>query len=180
MASSRNTKVPNLRSSYKLHLLQKKSEMQNLFHEIAHDSKCPEIVPTPITKGCRNRAKFKIFGDPDGFAIKGTDPRQGEVPYENALWILPLWGKKLVERIIDVIIEKLCHFWVDGLEVQLSHGNRDGHVSLSVKRQDSRSYSELVETLLEKVPALAGVSPANQYLAYGVGIWRQAITEKVE
>jgi len=166
-ASSSKTNVLNHRSAYKFHLREKKEKLQNLLQEIACGHICPEIIPTPITKGFRNRAKYKIFGNPDKFEVKGTDPIQGEVPCEKALWMLPGWGKKLVEQIIDVISEKICDFWVDGLEVQLSHGNRHGHVTLSVKRQDIQSYSELAEMLLDKVSALEGVSIPSKKQAFG-------------
>lgn len=117
--------------------------------------------------GYRNRAKYKIFGDADKFEIKGTDPRLGEVPYKSALWMLPVWGEKLVERVVDVVSEKLSRFWVDGFEVQLSHGKKHGHVTLSVKRQDGQSYSELAEMLLDRVPSLEGVSIPSKKQSFG-------------
>ena len=166
-ASSRRSILSHHRTAYKRHLSQKASEIRNLLGEISGCPTNPEVIPTPITKGFRNRAKYKIFGNPDRFEIKGTDPRQGEVPYKSALWLLPVWGENLVERVIDVVSEKLSRFWVDGFEIQLSHGKRQGHVTLSVKRQDGQSYSELAEMLLDRVPSLEGVSIPSKKQSFG-------------
>lgn len=166
-ASSRKSIVSNHRTAYKRHLSQKASEIRNLLEEFSGCHIKAEVIPTPIAKGYRNRAKYKIFGSPDRFEIKGTDPRLGEIPYKSSLWMLPVWGEKLVKQVIDVISEELCRFWVDGLEVQLSHGKRQGHVTLSVKRQDGQSYSELAEMLLEKVPTLGGVSIPSKKQSFG-------------
>jgi tRNA/tmRNA/rRNA uracil-C5-methylase (TrmA/RlmC/RlmD family) len=126
--------------------------------EISDDPPISELIPTPISKGYRSRAKYKIFGDPSGFRIKATDPVKGEVHYENALWMMPSWGKKLAIKIVDTISDRLSDFWVDGFEIQLAHGNKSAHLTLSVKREERRSYAELVEFMLDKIFALAGIS----------------------
>jgi tRNA/tmRNA/rRNA uracil-C5-methylase (TrmA/RlmC/RlmD family) len=166
-ASSRKSVVSDHRPAYKRHLLQKASEIHNLLEKISGCHMKSEIIPTPIAKGYRNRAKYKIFGHPDKYEIRGTDPIQGEVPYKSALWMLPVWGEKLVKQVIDVISEKLSRFWVDGLEVQLSHGKRQAHATLSVKRQDGQSYAALAEMLLDKVPTLGGVSIPSKKQSFG-------------
>jgi tRNA/tmRNA/rRNA uracil-C5-methylase (TrmA/RlmC/RlmD family) len=152
---------------YKQHLEQKRTELQNLMAVIGDNNHFPEIVPSPIVKGCRTRAKYKIGGNPESFSIKGTDPLNGEVSYEEALWLLPEWGRKMVARIIDVISDNLEEYWVDGLEVQLSHGNKHAHLTLSVKKQDQKSYSNLAHSLLEQVNALSGVSIPSKRKDYG-------------
>jgi len=154
-------------SNYKLSFKEKTIQLKNGLAEISSDHLCSVLVPTPIAIGCRNRAKYKIFGTSDRFQIKGTDPIQGEVPYEKALWLLPVWGRKLVTQVIEIISEKLLNFWVDGFEVQLFHGNRQGHVTLSVKRQEMQSYSELAGFLLGEIPALEGVSIPSQKQDFG-------------
>ena len=141
--------------------------MQSLLKGIVCDSLYPQIIPTPIMKGYRNRTKYKIFGNHDGFEVKGTEPRQGEIPYEKSLWMLPGWGKKLVQQVIGVIKDSIRDYWIDSVEVQLSHGNRHGHITLSVKRVDTRSYAELAEILLERVPSLQGVSIPSKKQAFG-------------
>jgi tRNA/tmRNA/rRNA uracil-C5-methylase (TrmA/RlmC/RlmD family) len=141
------------------HSLKQKAERLKLgLSEISCDHLFSNLVPTPITRGFRSRAKYKVFGNPESFSLKGTDPRQGEVPYEDALWLFPLWGKKLISQIIDVISAHLKDYWVDGFEVQLSHGHKHAHLTLSVKKQDLESYSDLAHYLLEKVGGLCGVS----------------------
>jgi tRNA/tmRNA/rRNA uracil-C5-methylase (TrmA/RlmC/RlmD family) len=153
--------------TYKHSIEEKKSQLRNLFKEIDCSHMHPKIIPTPIASGFRNRAKYKIFGSPDRFEIKGTDPIQGEVPYENALWLLPEWGRTLVTQIIDVVSKHLDDYWVDGLEVQLSHGNEHAHLTLSVKRQNMKSYEDLAESLIERVPALHGVSIPSKKNDFG-------------
>ncbi len=153
--------------TYKHYLEEKKSQLLHLIKQIDCGHMHPKIIPTPIACGFRNRAKYKIFGSPDRFQIKGTDPIQGEVPYENALWLLPEWGRTLVTQIIDVVSKHLEDYWVDGLEVQLSHGNEHAHLTLSVKRQDMKSYEDLADLLLERISALHGVSIPSKKKDFG-------------
>lgn len=166
VSSFKDTQMPS-RSGFKLRLKEKTIQLENGLAEISSDHLCSGLVPTPIAKGFRNRAKYKIFGTPDRFQIKGTDPIQGEVPYDKALWLLPGWGRNLVMQIAEIISEKLSDFWVDGFEVQLSHGNRQAHVTLSVKRQETQSYAGLADFLLCKNPALEGVSVPSQREDFG-------------
>lgn len=166
VSSFKDTQMP-LQSSYKLRLKEKTIQLENGLAEISSDHLCSGLVPTPIAKGFRNRAKYKIFGTPDRFRIKGTDPIQGEVPYDKALWLLPAWGRQLVTQTVEIISGKLLDFWVDGFEVQLSHGNRQAHLTLSVKRKEMRSYAKIANLLLDKIPDLDGVSIPSQGQDFG-------------
>ena len=157
----------SLRTNYTHSLQEKTTKWENGLAEIACDHLFSRLIPTPITKGFRSRAKYKIFGNPDSFSIKATDPIQGEVPYEDALWMMPSWGKMLVIQIVEIISDRLLNFWVDGFEVQLAHGNRYAHVTLSVKRKDRQSYAELAEFMLDKVSALECVSVPSQKQEFG-------------
>lgn len=148
----------SLRTNYTRSLQEKTERLKNGLAEISRDHLCSRIIPTPITKGFRSRAKFKVFGNPESFSIKGTDPKHGEVPYEDALWMMPSWGRKLVIQIVKIISDRFSHFWVDGFEVQLAHGNKHAHVTLSVKKQDRKSYAELAKFMLDNVSSLEGVS----------------------
>jgi tRNA/tmRNA/rRNA uracil-C5-methylase (TrmA/RlmC/RlmD family) len=157
----------SLRTNY-LHSLQEKTtQWENGLAEISSGHLFSELIPTPITKGFRSRSKFKIFGNPESFSIKATDAIQGEVPYEDALWMMPSWGKKLVIQIVEIISNRLSNFWIDGFEVQLAHGNRYAHITLSVKRTDKQSYAELAEFMLDKVTALEGVSIPSKKQDFG-------------
>jgi len=123
---------------------------------------CPRIVPTPVEKGYRSRAKFKIYGRPGHHKILGTNPMQGEVPASQAMWILPVWGRKLVQRLIQVLTAHLTDFWVDGFEVQLAHGSEQAHVTLAVKRSEMRAYSRFADHLLTQIVELTGVAVPSQ------------------
>jgi 23S rRNA (uracil1939-C5)-methyltransferase len=59
---------------------------------------------------------------------------------------------------VEIISSKLSFYWVDGFEVQVSHGKRTAHLTLSVKRTEKRSYADLAELLLDKIALLEGVS----------------------
>jgi len=157
----------SLRTIYACSIKEKTARLRKGLEKIGCGHLCSGITPTPITKGFRSRAKFKVFGNPESFIIKGTDPRRGEVLYGDALWMLPSWGRKLMTHLIASVSDKLGDYWVDGFEVQLSHGNRHAHVTLSVKRQDMQSYTELAEFLLEKIPALEGVSIPSKKQDFG-------------
>jgi 23S rRNA (uracil1939-C5)-methyltransferase len=164
---------------YERHLELKRSEWQNLISEIGENNDFPEIIPTPIAKGYRNRVKYKILGNPESFVIIGTDPLLGDVPYEEALWLLPKWARKTVAQIIDIISDNQEEYWIDGLEVQLSHGNKHAHLTLSVKKQDARPFSVLADSLLEKVPALQGVSIPSKKKEYGKSYLLHRINRKI-
>ena len=148
----------SLQTLYTSSLKEKTERVKIGLGELSRDHLFSSVIPTPISRGFRNRSKYKIFGNPERFRINGTDPIHGEVPYEDALWILPAWGRKLVMQIVEIISDKLMDFWIDGFEVQIAHGNKHAHVALSVKRQDKQSYAELADLLLDRVSALEGVS----------------------
>ena len=152
----------SLRAHYAHSLIEKSERLKEGLAILSRDHLFAELIPTPIADGYRNRAKYKVFGDPESFSIRGTDPIRGEVPYEDALWVMPSWGKRLVGQIVEIISGKLTHFWVDGFEVQLAHGNRHAHVTFSVKRNDKKSYAELAEFMLDNISHLEGVSIPSQ------------------
>jgi tRNA/tmRNA/rRNA uracil-C5-methylase (TrmA/RlmC/RlmD family) len=158
----------SLQTNYSNSLRKKTARLKNSLAEISIDHLFSELIPTPITIGFRSRAKFKVFGNCESFRIKGTDPIHGEVPYEDALWMMPVQGRKLVIQIVDIISDKLSQFWVDGFEVQLAHGNRHTHVTLSVKRQTRKSYAELAEFMLDKISSLKGVSIPSKKQNVGI------------
>jgi len=67
---------------------------------------------------------------------------------------------------------------VDGLEVQLSHGNKHAHLTLSVKKKDLTSYSNLARSLLGQVAALCGVSIPSKKKDYGQSYLLHKIDKK--
>ena len=157
----------SLQTEYTHSLREKTKQWKKGLAGIFSDDLFSGLIPTPITKGFRSRAKYKIFGDPDCVSIKATDPKLGEVPYEDALWMMPSWGKKLVIQIVKIISDRLWNFWVDGFEVQLAHGNRSAHVTLSVKHKEKQSYAELAELMLDEVVSLGGVSIPSKKQDFG-------------
>lgn len=168
-----------IRAAYRQSLREKTDQLKKNLAEISCSHLFSGLIPTPIGKGFRSRAKYKIFGTPDSFSIFGTDPIKGDVPYKDALWMVPAWGKKLVTQVAEIISGMLPDYWVDGFEVQLAHGNKFAHVTLSVKRMDTRSYGELAESMLEKVASLEGISIPSKQQVFGKTYILHKINDKV-
>ncbi len=156
-----------LLKAYRQILRLKTAQVERFLSQISYSHLCTEIVPTVLEQGYRNRAKFKIFGTPRKFEVRGTDPLSGEIQASEAIRILPGWGRKLVVDTIGVISQNLSGYWVDGFEVQLTHGNKLAHLILSVKRSERRSYAELADLLLAKISGLKGVSIPSQKRDFG-------------
>jgi len=167
-----------LLKAYRQTLRLKTAQVKKFLSEITYSHLCMNIMPTVLEQGFRNRAKFKIFGNPRKFEVKGTDPLSGEIPASEAIWILPGWGRKLVSDTIGVISQNLSGYWVDGFEVQLTHGNKHAHLILFVKRSKRRSYAELADLLLAKIPSLKGVSIPSQKSDFGEPYLLHAIRGK--
>jgi len=161
------SQVETLERAYSKHLEKKTSVMRGLLDGIGYGHLCGEIIPSPLKDGYRNRAKFKIYSRKGKVELKGTDPILGEVFYEEALWILPEWGKEIVKQVAEIISSRYQAFPVDGFEIQLTHGRNEAHITLSVKRSIVRSYSELAQALLAEVSALKGIAVPSQKAEFG-------------
>jgi tRNA/tmRNA/rRNA uracil-C5-methylase (TrmA/RlmC/RlmD family) len=153
--------------AYKKHLEKKTSVMRGHLDGIGYGHLCREIIPSPVKDGYRNRAKFKIYPRDRKIELKGTDPIQGEVPYEETLWILPEWGRVIIEQVVEIISSRYQAFPVDGFELQLTHGRKEAHITLSVKRSIAHPYSELAQAILAEVSALRGVAVPSQKTEFG-------------
>jgi tRNA/tmRNA/rRNA uracil-C5-methylase (TrmA/RlmC/RlmD family) len=145
----------------------KKIRVKRCLSEISSDHLFGDIIPTAVELGFRNRAKFKIIGDPQRFEVRGTDPLSGEVSALEAARVLPEWGRKLVADTIGLISLNLSDHWIDGFEVQLAHGKKHAHLTLSVKRSECVSYSKLADLLLNKISGLKGVAVPSQKSDFG-------------
>ncbi|UCE21539.1 MAG: class I SAM-dependent RNA methyltransferase [Candidatus Aminicenantes bacterium] len=141
--------------------------MRSHLDGIGYGHLCSKIIPSPLKDGYRNRAKFKIYPRDGKIELKGTDPIQGEVPYEEALWILPEWGRAVVKQVADIISSGYPAFPVDGFELQLTHGRKEAHTTLSVKRSIVHPYSELAQTLLAEISAVKGIAVPSQKSEFG-------------
>ncbi len=153
--------------AYRIHLEKKTSVMRGRLDGIGYGHLCSGIIPSPLKDGYRNRAKFKIYPRDEKIELKGTDPVQGETPYEEALWIFPEWGRELIKQIADIISSGYQAFPVDGFELQLTHGRKEAHITLSVKRSIVHPYSELAQRLLAEISALKGIAVPSQKKEFG-------------
>ena len=81
---------------YRNHLESKRLRMVTLLETIGCEQLCQKITPSPLKKGFRNRAKFQVYESQGTVRIEGTDPFNGAVPFEQALWILPDWARRIV------------------------------------------------------------------------------------
>ncbi|MBN1272226.1 MAG: class I SAM-dependent RNA methyltransferase [Candidatus Aminicenantes bacterium] len=153
--------------NYKQHLDKKRSAFLCMLEPLVSSASLPEVFTSFVGKGFRTRAKYKIFQREGRLFVEGTDPLKGTVPYEEALWILPPRGRKMVPQIVAVLETEKRAFPVDGLEMRLSHGHRDVLVVLSVKKDIKKSFEPLVRLLLESVKGLVGVVIPSQHKVIG-------------
>ncbi|MFC2161586.1 methyltransferase [Acidobacteriota bacterium] len=157
----------NLQDLYNVYLQKKTAKMCELLENLDEDASCSSITPSPLDTGFRNRAKFKIYCKNDSIRFMGTDPIQGEVPVSESLWILPDWGREYVLKINDIIKDTYKKFPVDGFEIKLTHGRKECHVILSVKKRTSGFNEELAKTLLGNISGLTGVAIPSLKLEFG-------------
>ncbi len=169
--------IETLERAYCKHLEKKTSNLRELLEGIGYGHLCTEIIPSSLKDGYRNRAKFKIYARKTNVELRGTDPIQGDVFFEDALWILPEWGRSLVISIVEILSSMFLEFPVDGFEIQLTHGREEAHTLLSVKRAHSLDYSELSDTLLTEIPELKGVAIPSQKAEFGQSILNHNILD---
>jgi 23S rRNA (uracil1939-C5)-methyltransferase len=151
---------------YESTLAKKTSALKEDLARIPGVSLFPHIHPSSFENGYRNRAKFKIFAKDSGPALYGTDPVKGEVQAGEMLWILPDWGRAVVEESFQLIRRKYSEYPVDGFELQLTHGGRKAHIALSVNKKHRFNYADLTEELLQTIPALLGIAvPSHKFEA---------------
>jgi len=157
---------PGLRL-YRKHLDAAAATLTKRLIQAGIETPVPGIIPTELEKGYRSRAKFKIYHREGNVRIVGTDPRRGEVPVKEVLWILPSWVRRVVEKICRKLGETEGPFPVHGLEIQLAHGREEIHVTLAVKRGAAGAYAPLAEILANDNREIVGVSVPSKKLIQG-------------
>ena len=159
--------MQSLDTLYKKHLETKTQWMVTQLDGIGLSHLCSKIIPSPLSDGFRNRAKFRVFHGKNEMRTEGTDPINGPVAFEKSLWIFPDWSKKIVRNVVAFIQKDHKDFVVDGFEVQLAHGKKNVHTTLSVKRSVTHSYEDLALALLTNIPEIVGVAIPSQKLEIG-------------
>ena len=150
------------RKLYEEHLAEKTKNVNHLIKKAGFLPFPNDVVPSHVDTGYRSRAKFKIFHSRGKAQVMATDPLLGEVRADEALWILPEWGRRLVKQVIDRIHGMASRFRVDGFEIQLSHGRPEAHLILSVKKDISEFFTPFVNLLLVEISELTGVAVPSQ------------------
>ncbi|MFC2165193.1 methyltransferase [Acidobacteriota bacterium] len=143
---------------YKEHLKTKWGQTISLLERISCAHLIEEIIPSPLNKGFRNRAKFRVYENRGTVRIEGTDPYEGDVAFEKALWILPAWARKVVGHVATYRKDYRHDFPFDGFELQLTHGKQQAHLAISVKRVFSEFFVAYAEDLWKTIPELIGVA----------------------
>jgi len=151
---------------YRRHLEDKERTVRRVLEEIDCSSWLG-IIPSPISGGFRNRAKFRIFPGENGTVISGTDPIGGNVPFELSLWCLPEWGRGVVKNAAAFINDQRRDYHVDGFEIQCTHGQPRAHIGLSVRKDRPLPYGAFARKMMEEVPGLTGVAVPSQRLEAG-------------
>ncbi len=152
---------------YREHIRDKEIHFENLLKQIGYSGFFSGIFPSPVQVGFRNRAKFRIFRNNGRIKIIGTDPIRGDDTVEKTMWILPDWGQALVNRVCDVIRDRPDKIPIDGFEVQLTHGKKSAHLTLSLRKTADNCTDELAHSLLEDTPGLKGVAVPSKGAHYG-------------
>jgi len=156
-----------LQRAYRKHLEEKTGLLRERLRILTRGSLAVEIVPTPLEEGFRSRAKFKLFAREGSAEARATDPRSGEVPAAEALWMLPERGRGIADHILRLLSRPAGGLRVDGVELRLVHGKGEAHVTLSVSREETRSVDEVCTGLLENVRGLVGVAVPSRRKAFG-------------
>jgi len=167
----------NLQDLYKVYLQKKTAVMCEELEILDGGVSCSSITPSPLDTGFRNRAKFKIYHKKNRIRIVGTDPIQGEVPAEESLWIIPEWGRECVLEVYKIISNTYQKCPVDGFEIQMTHGRKECHLILSVKKGALGFYEELVESLIENIQSLKGVAIPSLKMEFGEMFLNHSIFE---
>jgi len=152
---------------YKEHLEAKQGRLVSLLERIGCAHLIQEITPSPLKKGFRNRAKFRVYENQGTVRIEGTDPHDGDVPFEKALWILPAWARRIAGRVATYRKEYRHDFPFDGFELQLTHGRQQAHLTISAKRVFSEFFVDYAENLWETIPGLMGVAIPSKKIELG-------------
>lgn len=172
------SQIETLERAYRIHLEKKTSIIRKHLDGIGSGHLFGEIISSPLKDGYRNRAKYKIYPRDRKIELKGTDPIQGEVLYKRTLWILPEWGRVIINQVVEIISSRYQAFPVDGFELQLTHGRKEAHITLSVKRSIIQPYSELAQTLLAEVSALKGIAIPSQKTEFGEAFLNHRLLNK--
>lgn len=159
--------MSDLLAQYSGYLDKKNTHLDKALTDLGLSHFSTKIIPTPLSHGYRNRGKFKIYSREERCTVKGTDPRHGEIPMEKALWIFPAWGRELICRLSDILLDSYDSRPVDGFEVQMAHGQRQAHVALSVKKSHQWNYSDLAKELINHVDFLEGIAIPSKGENYG-------------
>jgi len=141
--------------------------MISLLEKIGCTNLIQEITPSPLKKGFRNRAKFRVYENQGTIRIEGTDPQEGDVPIEGALWILPAWARRIAWSVVTYRKEYRHDFPFDGFELQLTHGRQQAHAIIFVKRVVSEFFMAYAKDLWETIPELRGVAIPSQKIELG-------------
>jgi 23S rRNA (uracil1939-C5)-methyltransferase len=102
----------------------------------------------------------------------------GEAPLDDMLWIMPRWARALLLSIRTILIDTYKHFPLDGFELKLSHGLKQAHLILSVKRGEPRDFTPLAEELMARIQEVRGVAVPSLRLAFGDDFIRHRIRDR--
>jgi tRNA/tmRNA/rRNA uracil-C5-methylase (TrmA/RlmC/RlmD family) len=152
---------------YKKYLESKTTWMILQLETVGFGHLCRKITPSPLKKGFRNRAKFQVYENKGVVRIEGTDPYRGVVPFDEALWILPSWARRIVKSVADYREEYKHDFPFDGFELQLTHGRQQAHIIIAVKKLSSGFFETYAKDMWKTIPELIGVAIPSQRVELG-------------
>ncbi len=162
------------RDLYEKHLADTKTRLEDLLAPV-YPALPIDLRPCPQRDGFRGHARFSVTESGGDVAVTGVDPVDGRSSWESTLWILPAFGQRLAETIINQIRRSHPRYPVRGFDLRLGYGTQRAHVVLAVDRSESVSFRRWAEELLHQAPDVAGVWVPSQGLTVGEPLVRHRL-----
>ena len=159
---------------YQRHLAETESRLAALLARVSPGLPIT-LRPCPLDDGFRGHARFSVSATGDEVAVSGVDPVAGRRSWESTRWILPDFGQRLAETVIQRVRETHASYPVRGFDLHLGYGTHRAHLVLAVDRSESISFRDWAEALVDETPAVDGVWVPSQRLTVGEELVRHRL-----
>ena len=158
--------VTTRRDRYEKHLAETRTRLEHLLAPV-YPRLPVDLRPSPLHDGFRGHARFSVTETGSNLAVTGADPVGGRDSWECTRWILPGFGQRLAQTVIERICRDYSRYPIAGFDLRLGYGTQRAHVVLAVDRTQPGSLRRWTEELLRETPAVTGVSVPSQGLTVG-------------
>lgn len=123
---------------------------------------------TPVERGYRMRASVYLArGAPDDSVARGVDPRQGRMPLEETLWVIPEAARPLVREVTARLSAAPREGGATGFEVRLEFGSGRAHITVAAERGCAGRLDDVCGALLGEVDGVLGIAVPSQGIEMG-------------